>query len=227
MQLILESFERCIPPSYTTFYEVIKRAGGVDAAIQSPSFLHTLIERERLVEHTPDVVVLYGVSRPSRTAPPVFPTPVPSVERVADSSRPMRSPGHSTLDYSHTAESQGWGRRTLSWRPYTDAPKTPPLPASVPARSIYPDRNASLSKLRGYRVGEDLEQQEITMLRQELSRAPSADIKKNFEVFEKKFEIQTRELAEEMKKFVAHEGDRVISTVLDGPHERIIDPVCL
>lgn len=84
-----------------------------------------------------------------------------------------------------------------------------------------------MSKLRGYRVGEDLEEQEITMLRQELSRAPSADIKKNFEVFEKKFEIQTRELAEEMKKFVAHEGNRVISTVLDGPHERIIDPVCL
>ncbi|KAM5542915.1 hypothetical protein V8D89_003299 [Ganoderma adspersum] len=223
MELILEFFERCIPPSQTTFNEVIKRAGGLDAAIQNRSFLHTLIERERLFEHTPGVVVVHSVPRPSHSYSPIIPVPTPSVERVAHASRRKQSPGHSALDYSHTAESQGWRRRMSSRQPSTADPSPKALRFSAPVRPSYPnDRNAFLSeKSHVDPVGEAPEEQEIAMLRQELSQAPSADIKKNLEMFE--FEIQTRELAEEMKKFVAHEGDRVISSVLAGPHERIID----
>ncbi|TBU40766.1 hypothetical protein BD309DRAFT_992844 [Dichomitus squalens] len=67
-------------------------------------------------------------------------------------------------------------------------------------------------------------EQEIVLLKQELVQAPAAEIKKNFEAYERKFEALSRELAEEMKKFVSREGDRVISSVLAGPHDRILDP---
>ena len=36
------------------------------------------------------------------------------------------------------------------------------------------------------------------------------EIKKNAELFERKFEMQRRELAEEMRCVVHHEGDRII-----------------
>ena len=68
---------------------------------------------------------------------------------------------------------------------------------------------------------------EIVSLKQELVQTPAAEIKKNFEAYQLKFELQARELAEEMKRFVTREGDRVISSVLAGPHERILDPVWL
>ena len=36
--------------------------------------------------------------------------------------------------------------------------------------------------------------------------------------------MQQRELTEEVKRVIHHEGDRVIEAVTSGPHERIIDP---
>ncbi len=69
--------------------------------------------------------------------------------------------------------------------------------------------------------------QELQLLKTELAEAPVAAIRSNFESFERKFEILQQEMIDEMRKIVVHEGDRVISTVLSGPHDRIIDPVCL
>lgn len=66
---------------------------------------------------------------------------------------------------------------------------------------------------------------ELRALKQELADTPAAAIQKNLKTFERKFRMQQREIVEEMKKVVVHEGDRVISSVLAGPHERIIDPV--
>ena len=54
---------------------------------------------------------------------------------------------------------------------------------------------------------------------------PETAIRKNMETFSRKFEILQRELLDEMRRVVVHEGDRVIRSVLAGPHERIIDPV--
>lgn len=118
-----------------------------------------------------------------------------------------------------------------SQRPYAEPPVIPPF-YTPGVRADYPDnRSAPSLSEKSYldRDGksEPPAEQDIVILRQELSQAPSADIKKNFEAFERKFEIQMRQLAEEMKIFIAHEGDRVISSVLAGPHERIIDPVRL
>ncbi|KAI8975832.1 hypothetical protein BD414DRAFT_497057 [Trametes punicea] len=58
----------------------------------------------------------------------------------------------------------------------------------------------------------------------ELAESPEVAMKNNFEVFERKFKMQQRELAEEMSRMVHHEGDRVIEAVTSGPHDRIIDP---
>ncbi|KAJ2968464.1 hypothetical protein NUW54_g13209 [Trametes sanguinea] len=41
--------------------------------------------------------------------------------------------------------------------------------------------------------------------------------------FERRFALQQKEMMREMRRVVAHESDRVITTVLAGPHERIID----
>ncbi|KAM5542913.1 hypothetical protein V8D89_003297, partial [Ganoderma adspersum] len=252
MELILKFFERCVPPSQATLNEVVKQAGGPDAAIQNQDFLHTLIERERSFEDIPGGVagvdyraaglspyyppIIPGPShyppgfipRPSPYYPPVIPAPasIPNVAGIADSGRRRRSPGYTAFDYSHTAESQGWHRRMPSRRPYTEPQVIPPF-YTPGVRPDYPGNRSAPSlseKSQADQIGESLEEQEIVTLKQELSQAPSADIKKNLEAFERKFEIQTRELAEEMKMFVAHEGDRVISSVLAGPHERIIDP---
>ncbi|KAH9856042.1 hypothetical protein C2E23DRAFT_773550 [Lenzites betulinus] len=58
----------------------------------------------------------------------------------------------------------------------------------------------------------------------DLADEPAVAIRRNFVSFERKFRIQQRELVHEMTRVVVHEGDRVISSVLAGPHERIIDP---
>ena len=66
---------------------------------------------------------------------------------------------------------------------------------------------------------------DLAVVKQELFDSPELAIKKNLEVFERKFKMQQRELAEEMRRMVHHEGDRVIEAVTAGPHDRIIDPV--
>lgn len=66
---------------------------------------------------------------------------------------------------------------------------------------------------------------EVGVLKQELLEPPAVAIQKNFEIFECKLIMQQKELVDAMQRTVVREGDRVINTVLAGPHERIIDPV--
>ena len=68
---------------------------------------------------------------------------------------------------------------------------------------------------------------EMARLMQDLADEPAVAIRRNLVRFERRFAIQQKEILEEMKKVVVHEGDRVIQSVLAGPHERIIDQVCL
>ncbi|OJT10257.1 hypothetical protein TRAPUB_13211 [Trametes pubescens] len=65
---------------------------------------------------------------------------------------------------------------------------------------------------------------DLDALKVELFESPELAIKKNFDVFERKFKMQQRELSEEMRRVVHHEGDRVIEVVTSGSHDRIIDP---
>jgi len=59
----------------------------------------------------------------------------------------------------------------------------------------------------------------------EIRDDPVEAIKKNMESFDRKFDLQRRQIQEDIERAVSREGDRIISVVTGGPHERIVDPV--
>ncbi len=71
------------------------------------------------------------------------------------------------------------------------------------------------------------EKDELEVVKEELFDSPELAIRKNLEIFERKFMVQKRELVDEVGKIVHHEGDRVIEAITSGPHERILDPVSI
>lgn len=48
---------------------------------------------------------------------------------------------------------------------------------------------------------------------------------KNMVIYERKFEVQKRQLEEMLTSVVKREGDRIITSLAAGPHDRIIDQV--
>lgn len=62
-------------------------------------------------------------------------------------------------------------------------------------------------------------------LRREIAENPDTAIKINAELFDRKFEIQRRQIEADVARAVRREGDRIISAVTSGPHDRIIDTV--
>lgn len=62
-------------------------------------------------------------------------------------------------------------------------------------------------------------------LKEDLHTDPDDAIKDNMAVFSRKFEIQKRQIVEELTRVIRREGDRVINAVTSGPHDRIVDPV--
>ena len=62
-------------------------------------------------------------------------------------------------------------------------------------------------------------------LKREIETPPDEAIEKNLEHFNGKFDIQKRRIEEAMERIVTREGDRVISAVTAGPHDRIVDRV--
>ncbi|KAK7062151.1 hypothetical protein R3P38DRAFT_2495366 [Favolaschia claudopus] len=61
-------------------------------------------------------------------------------------------------------------------------------------------------------------------LKDELRTDPDAAAEQNLISFTRKFEVQQRQIIDELSKVVAREGDRVISALTGGPHEKIVDP---
>jgi hypothetical protein len=64
-------------------------------------------------------------------------------------------------------------------------------------------------------------------LRKEIESDPEEAFKRNAEYFDHKFDIQRRQIEEAIAHTVKREGDRIISAVTAGSHDRIIDPVWL
>lgn len=62
-------------------------------------------------------------------------------------------------------------------------------------------------------------------LKEELFESADVAMQKNLETFERKFDVQRKKIIEEMQGIVRHEGDRVIDSVLSGPHDKIRDTV--
>ncbi|KAF8529742.1 hypothetical protein BU17DRAFT_36449, partial [Hysterangium stoloniferum] len=61
-------------------------------------------------------------------------------------------------------------------------------------------------------------------LLEDLHTNPDEAMEKNEKVFERKFKIQQRQITEELTRVVGREGDRIISAITSGPHDRLIDP---
>ncbi|KAF8529736.1 hypothetical protein BU17DRAFT_79834 [Hysterangium stoloniferum] len=61
-------------------------------------------------------------------------------------------------------------------------------------------------------------------LLEDLRTNPDEAMEKNEKVFERKFEIQQRQITEQLTRTVRREGDRIISAIASGPHDRLLDP---
>ena len=64
-------------------------------------------------------------------------------------------------------------------------------------------------------------------LRKDLFEDPDAAADKNRIVFFRKFEVQKRQIIDELTLVVTRESDRIIQVVKGGPHERILDRVSI
>jgi hypothetical protein len=64
----------------------------------------------------------------------------------------------------------------------------------------------------------------LVQMKKELEEDEEKSLEKNMRLFERKLEVQKKQLVKEIENIVIREGDRVISA-LSGPHEHIIDSV--
>jgi hypothetical protein len=62
-------------------------------------------------------------------------------------------------------------------------------------------------------------------LRREIKGNPGEAIERNAEFFNHKFNIQRRQIVEDITRAVNREGDRIITAVTAGPHNQIVDQV--
>ena len=68
---------------------------------------------------------------------------------------------------------------------------------------------------------------DLAEVRREISGDLTDAIEKNAELFNRKFDIRLRQIEEDFARAVGREGDRIISAMAAGPHDRIVDPVRL
>ncbi|KAJ6588466.1 hypothetical protein B0H19DRAFT_1099542 [Mycena capillaripes] len=61
-------------------------------------------------------------------------------------------------------------------------------------------------------------------LKDDLHTDPDAAMEQNMAVFTRKFEVQKRQIIDELSRVVERQGDRIISAVTAGPHDKIVDP---
>lgn len=89
------------------------------------------------------------------------------------------------------------------------------------------DSEASISVPPGRERHRPTKRFELAELQHEVREEPAVAIEKNAEFFNRKFDIQRRQIQEDINRAVSREGDRIISAVTAGPHERILDQVRL
>ena len=80
----------------------------------------------------------------------------------------------------------------------------------------------SLSSASGRHSNERFDLAEI---QHEITGDPTGAVEKNAESFNRKFDMQRRQIQEDIARAVRREGDRIITAVTAGPHDRIVDPV--
>jgi len=66
---------------------------------------------------------------------------------------------------------------------------------------------------------------DLAEVQHEIRDDPANAIEQNAEFFNRKFDMQRRQIEEDIARAVRREGDRIITAVTAGPHDRIVDPV--
>ncbi|KAI0665675.1 hypothetical protein C8Q78DRAFT_1063523 [Trametes maxima] len=215
--IVFEFFRRAVSREERVLAEAIRQAGGADAVLANPNVLQELLLKESQLEAA-------ALSQPE-SGPPG--TVFGAAPRLPMSSR------RGGVYFSRAAEAHR-SRRPVSSRPprgnpaYRSAyPSGPPGEYGGYAPAYYYRMGAQPGGWPGSpeegAVGKE-SGAEMTRLMRDLADEPAVTIKKNLVWFERKFMIQQREIVDEMTRVVVHQGDRVISSVLAGPHERIVDP---
>ena len=87
------------------------------------------------------------------------------------------------------------------------------------------DDEASISAPAGMERRKPAKEFNLAEIQHEIRDDPTEAIEKNMEFFNRKLDIQRRQIQEDIQRAVRQEGDRIISAVTAGPHERIVDPV--
>ncbi|KAF8178111.1 hypothetical protein K438DRAFT_1938825 [Mycena galopus ATCC 62051] len=64
----------------------------------------------------------------------------------------------------------------------------------------------------------------IEGLKDDLHTDPDTAMEQNMTKFAQKLEVQMRQITDEMNRIAERQGDRIISAVTGGPHEKILDP---
>ena len=87
------------------------------------------------------------------------------------------------------------------------------------------DVEAAISAPDGIDIHRPTQKFDLVEIQHEIRDDPTKAIEMNAESFSRKFDIQRRQIQEDIERVVSREGDRIISAVTGGPHERIVDPV--
>ncbi|TBU22190.1 hypothetical protein BD311DRAFT_157555 [Dichomitus squalens] len=219
-ELLLQYFERCAPRSQRVLSSMIGQVGGPDAALRDPATLRSLLDSERSLEYKDGYIpprphishtftgsssVLDSRHSSRIAAWPPLGIPHSRMPGRTNSSR-VRSMGTNS-QYSRL------GSRTDAGSQYRDLQRGNLTPGSKAPSSAWPDGSGEIDY-----------QKEMSVLRQEVTRAPSVEITANRKTFQRRFDIRIKGLRDEMARLSAHQGEWIVGTVLQGPHERIMNP---
>ena len=86
-------------------------------------------------------------------------------------------------------------------------------------------KETSISTLVGSERRRSAKKFDLGESQREIQTDPTEAIERNEESFNGKFRIQVRQIQEDIERVIRQQGDRIISAVTGGPHERIVDPV--
>ena len=86
-------------------------------------------------------------------------------------------------------------------------------------------KEASISTPAGSELHRPTKKFDLLEIQREIQGDPTEAIEKNEESFLGKFRVQIRQIQEDVERAVRQQGDRIISAVTGGPHERIVDSV--
>ena len=229
MDIVLEFFQKAVPRDQRVLAEAIRQRGGTEVVLTRMDVLQELLLQEQQLEAG------------TRIVQPASPTAGPGVRTGNDTAGPLRL-GSRTRSVEHLRGERSVPRRRTIYEipakgrngdgeehtyPSYHAPVSPYV---VPSPNDAPDPldGAHGSQVPG-RVqggGKDVKQSsELVELLQDLKEEPAVAIQRNLVLFERRYAILHKEFVEDMKKAMSREGDRVIQSVLEGPHDRIFDPV--